>query len=552
MKEGEGSATAPSMSSGKKPAWRLGLLVWGAYCLCALGWQVSAGAWRSDFGGHSDEAAHVVTGLMVRDYLAGGFVDQWHPMRYAEAYYERFPKVAIGHYPPAFYLLEALIFLPWRAPGAALVLMAALAATLGWQTWRMGRERMGGEIGPLLLGLLVIWLPLVRTYTAIVMSDLLLAILILEATRTFGRFLESDHRRDAWGFGFLAAAAILTKGSGLLLALVPPLAILLSGRWRVLTSPRLWLAPIPVLALALPWMLATRHITAEGMSGVALTEYLPTAVRYYSIGMAREFGGVTVLLLVVAAVDLLRRRWGKADRIGTGEAAWWALAGGLLLFYGAIPSGLDARYLLPAVPVVLLIVAERGARLGARWSGLGRWVAPAVLGVLVVVLAHRPVAKRYTGAADAVEVAVSVAVSDASRAPLTLLVISNASGEGAITAAAAFRDDGELTVKRASKVLAQSDWLGRHYEPRFSSREEFRALLDAERIDVLIIERLPESRSGIPEHWAESVRYLESGETGDGLVLSKSVRSERKSGQTSQFQLYRVTPQRSEGEIRRN
>ena len=34
--------------------------------------RIKTGAYHAEFGSHPDEAAHYVTGLMVRDYLASG------------------------------------------------------------------------------------------------------------------------------------------------------------------------------------------------------------------------------------------------------------------------------------------------------------------------------------------------------------------------------------------------------------------------------------------------------------------------------------------------
>ena len=57
-------------------------------------WQLFAGAYGSEFGGHPDEAGHYVTGLMVRDYVATGFPGS--PMKFAGEYYRHYPKVALG------------------------------------------------------------------------------------------------------------------------------------------------------------------------------------------------------------------------------------------------------------------------------------------------------------------------------------------------------------------------------------------------------------------------------------------------------------------------
>ena len=65
----------------------------------ALQW--THGAYQAEFGAHPDEAAHYVTGLMIRDYIAAGMPG--HPMAYTQNYYNHYPKVALGNWPPLFY-----------------------------------------------------------------------------------------------------------------------------------------------------------------------------------------------------------------------------------------------------------------------------------------------------------------------------------------------------------------------------------------------------------------------------------------------------------------
>src|SRR5262245_40822438 len=69
--------------------------------------------YRCEFGSEPDEAGHYVTGLMVRDYVAAGC--RGNPMHYGQEYYEHYPKVALGHWPPGFYLVQAAWTLPFGA-----------------------------------------------------------------------------------------------------------------------------------------------------------------------------------------------------------------------------------------------------------------------------------------------------------------------------------------------------------------------------------------------------------------------------------------------------
>jgi len=466
----------PSVTRSENAAatWRWSAAVFGGLLLLSFLLQVHAGAYRSDFGGHADEAAHVVTGLMVRDYLAGGLVAQPHPMRFAEDYYERFPKVAIGHYPPLFYLVEGLWLIPFRSSTAILFLMAVLSALAGWLTWRAGREFLPVPAA-VATGVIVVLLPLVRTYTAVVMADLLLVILCLAATVAFGQFLASSKWRDSLWFGSFAAAAILTKGSGLFLALVPPIAILLTGKFDILKSGRLWIAPLPVLLFAFPWILFTRHITAEGMTTMPLADYVSKAVIFYGNALWRELGSGILLILVLSLGYQVVRTFREKRPLSPQSSVHIATLLALLVFFCVIPSGFDARYLLPAIPAVILSVFVLRPPF-LHWG---------VIALVCLFPLVRPVSKLYTGAADSIASVTAIQVPGQK----SVLVSSSPSGEGALIAAAALGDPERFRMIRASKELAQSDWLGRDYRDRFEDESALATHLKGGTIDFIIIDR---------------------------------------------------------------
>ena len=71
--------------------------------------QILGGAYASGFGGYPDEPAHLVTSLMVRDFIAG--LNFRHPVQFAQEYYYHYPKVAIGVWPPVLYGALGIWFL---------------------------------------------------------------------------------------------------------------------------------------------------------------------------------------------------------------------------------------------------------------------------------------------------------------------------------------------------------------------------------------------------------------------------------------------------------
>jgi len=474
----------------RQPAvlWTLSVAAGLFAIILLLQWQT--GAYQSEFGAHSDEPAHVVTGLMVRDYLAAGLWQGKSPLAFAEAYYERLPKVALGHYPPAFYVVEGLWLIPVRSPSAVLALMAFLCTVATMLCWHAARKSGISARLALLPAALFLIHPLVRTYTSIVMSDLLLVILCLLAIDGWRKFLRNESSRYALCFGCWAAAAILTKGSGLFLALLPPITIILTGKWQLLKSRTLWLAAIPVLILAAPWMIATRHITAEGMSSVPLSDYVPDAFAFFAQNSPHEFGWIVccLVLLVVAGsvVQTLRRR-----PVPEARACHLATLLGLITLYLFVPSGLDTRYLLPLIPSVYILSISLVCSLTARYLPDSRHAiaaAATVLSLIALLEVQRPVVKRYSGFANAIDFVIAESIDPGDDEFIDVLIASGSNGEGAVVAVSAFRPEASLRIHRASKILVDTDWMGRESKPITEAGDETWQRLQELGIEWILVE----------------------------------------------------------------
>src|ERR1017187_3108288 len=84
---------------------------------------LATGCLQSDFTGNPDEPSHVVSSLMIRDYVVDAFPG--NPLAYAENYYMHYPKVAIVHWPPLFYCGEAAFMLVFGRNRIALLVFSA-------------------------------------------------------------------------------------------------------------------------------------------------------------------------------------------------------------------------------------------------------------------------------------------------------------------------------------------------------------------------------------------------------------------------------------------
>jgi hypothetical protein len=82
------------------------LFLFASFLAIVIALQWASGAYQAEFGGYPDEPAHYVTSLMVHDYIVG--LHWGSPLQFAVDFYRHYPKVALGHWPPFFYIVQAL------------------------------------------------------------------------------------------------------------------------------------------------------------------------------------------------------------------------------------------------------------------------------------------------------------------------------------------------------------------------------------------------------------------------------------------------------------
>ncbi|MDA1264501.1 MAG: glycosyltransferase family 39 protein [Planctomycetota bacterium] len=467
------------------------LCLFATFLVVTVALDLWRGAFSADLCGWEDEPAHVVTGIMFRDWILAGCPS---PMAFAEDYYLHYPKVAIGQWPPVFYGVQALWTLVFGASTVSLVLlMACLTAGVA----SLIHASLRHECGPgaaICAGLLWLALPLVQAYGAMVMTEVVLALLCFGAVLAFGRFLDGGRRRDLVCFAALAVLACLTKGNALALALLPPLATLLAGRWDRWRRRDLWVAGGAVALIVAPWYALTLGITQStwvgggGPSG----SYASAAVTFFGRELVRLGGWA---FLVAAAYGAVRSLAVSADRGRVAAVVAWPPS--LLLVHGLVPSSLDARHLVLLAPALVWL----GVRALATHTPSPRRRAVAAVVLLGAVLIERGEvpAKAWQGYSGLARELAQDEVLDG-RA---ILIVSDVSGEGAFVAALAQAGGGDRPahlVFRASKALARSDWVGRDYELRFESVAELATWLDEVPVAAIVQDRAPLARQRFPHH----------------------------------------------------
>ena len=484
--------------------------------VCGLQWY--GNAFASDLSANPDEAAHFVTGLLARDYL---LTFPWPaPMPFALNFYNSYPMVGIGHWPPLFYLMQAL----WMAlfggsvVSALLLVAVSTAATAAAIIW-ISQSRVGLPIATA-LGVIFLFAPVVQKYSREVMAEMPLTLLVVLAALAYAKYLSTERVRDAVWFGLLASAAILTKANGLALALLPPIAIVLARRTRIVSQRSFWIPPVIVAIACGPWYVLTAKMASDGWSASYNPTWLlenPVASNAVdTLGLL----GVPIFLLACAGawIGLTGRDDSATDAEARHQAAALAaLALSTWIFVSVIAPVRNERHLLPLMPTLLVFAGIAFQRI-ARWSA-APWHKALVAAVIVVAMTpvanramHRP--QKFAAGSAAIVAAIE---SDRNLDGGLILVSSEGFGEGIFIATLAEHDRRpQHRVLRASQILSSSNWSGSDYQLTYATEDDVDNALRKLRVAAIVLDtrsapeaqtrhhqQLVDMLSRHPKHWQQ-------------------------------------------------
>ena len=441
------------------------LLVFASLFAIAVLLQVRNGAYANGFGGTPDESAHYVTGLMVYKYVTHGLGT--NPMTFAERFYTHYPAVAFGHWPPLFYVLQAMWGLVFGLSRiSVLLLMASLTAVLSTLIYAVVAVRVSSLYG-LLFGGLATCLPIVQWHTGVIMSEVPLTICTLVAILAYERLIESPSQYRALWAGFWLASAILVKGNGWALLAVPAFAVLLAKRRVQFLLRYLPATLIPVVLLCAPITLLTMKMTKDGWDQSSPT--FAFVIRALPSLFVQHIDVIGVPLVILAAIGVFAKVISPFFS-GKQYSVFWMLClfaiGSVLLFHSVVPAGIEPRKLFMSIPFLLFFAAAGLKRIVdalPQWrlsSGYATAVA-ILIGISLVARAHPIV---HTNMGPAAQDFLSHASSKSA-----VFVATTSRGEGeelSFVAEIASRENGNLNhaVIRAGKLLADSSWTGSDYK----------------------------------------------------------------------------------------
>jgi hypothetical protein len=477
--------TMTQSTAARKSIWRgvaLALVFFGVTVLL----QIFSGAYRAEFAGYPDESAHYITSLMVRDFLVS--MNYSDPMKFATDYYNHYPKVAFGHWPPLFYALAGSWMLIFSTSRTSVMLGLALLTTVfAWLVYTTIGRRFGWVSGAL-AGLLLICLPIVQLYSDEVMAESLLAIVSFAAAIYFARYLDSNRWQDSALFGLFASLAIMTKGNGWDLALVPPVALILTRRYSLMARWSFWLPALIVFAVCAPWQWMTMDYAQRGWGGGdqpnvdytirALREFVPMLVDLLGWGLAP-------LILLGVAVTVVVPYFKKS--VDPESATMFALIPAAWIFHSIVPAGVEGRKLIIAVPAMILFLFAGGWWLARRL----RWNPAIIAAAAILVFGFQ----RFT-----IPTEIHYGYTEAARfihehqdlQNARILVSSERDGEGMLVSELAMAEKRPgHQILRGTKVLSRTDWNGHVFASFYQDPNTLLDYLHNANIGLVVSDTLP-------------------------------------------------------------
>lgn len=452
----------------------------------------------SDARGHelahwADEPAHVVTAVMVHDYLSAGLPEA--PQRYAERYYSHYPKIALGIWPPLLYLVAGVWMLFFGVSPAALLLLsctlvASLASLLALSVRRLWGSAMG-----IVAGLFFLALPSVQTSNSTFMLDIPVALASFAAMLIMERYFRSPSTWLAVALGVTISAAMLTKGNANALVLMVGLMLLITGRFSLLRQSSLYICGLIVIVLGLPWQFITLRLLSRGSNVVPLS--LDLIAKKTLLYMRILVGDLTYPVILLIVIGVAVSLWHARSDSGK-EVLLLASASSLLLaivvFHCLVPvvGGVDPRYMTSAwAPGIILFLSgcRYVSRLGLKNERyFAVRLATIVGGCILFAVSLGALRLNAKDVPLGFSQVASVTLSE-NRSCCNMLISSDSIGEGAFTSEVLFRDRAvSRVVLRATKLVSESAWNGQSFRLLVQDGKAAARMLSDNAVDVVVVD----------------------------------------------------------------
>jgi hypothetical protein len=441
-------ADASGTDAQRRDPYGTAAIVAAGLLLLALQW--ASGAWTAEFDGYPDEAAQFISGRMVWEYLHD--LPRENPMQWAGEYYLHYPKVAIGHWPPGYAIVEGLWSLAFgssRASAMALQWLIGSAAIAG--LYQLARRRFSVP-ATLTILLAAIATPVFQEGLSLVMADLACLLASVLFMHAMMRLIERPRAGSVLLVVISLFGAAMIKGTAVCLFPVP-LVVLLACRKRISLQAGWTIAGgLGILAICGAWYAFGTNVAYWG----GLTMSMP-----WPIGMV---GNLTGWGCVGIAVLGLRR-----EPLSILAASMVACAAGVSFFLRAMN---EPRHWIQVLPAILILDAYAVTSIPRRYIAF----------LLIPAVVLFPYAYYRETRGDYVDLIRQL------RLPARMLISGSSGDEGACIAetAIAERYPGSFVV-RATKALASSGWNLENYRLTAATTAQVARRLDELAIDTAVV-----------------------------------------------------------------
>lgn len=492
--------------------------------------MVLARAYQAGFSG-ADEPSHFLNGYFISNYLSHSLGS--NPMGSAADFYVHYPKISIGHWPPAYYGFLGLLFLvlPPTIPVAFAinVLVAALPAIGVGAALSLLSNRRTALAGVVIYALA----PLALEGQMMFMVDQPLTACLVAATAVWILYVQRGGWGWAIGFAALAALAVLVKGNGWLVVLIPVFHIVLTGNWRQLRSVSLYGAGALAAIVVVPWYMLTAKISADGFNYHAGFAYAFDALRADLLTLVKNLTPVGALLALFEIVAEYRCRK-LAPLRWMIVSALISLILATLTLQSLIPVDIVDRYMAPALPATVVLAVLGAYRLISALRTRGQHGLSAALAAVFLLLMSAPGVAHLIHRQPKADTGIALVSQQLSSrgTPSVTVIDGSTAAEGAFIADMAVLDR-PLTsyVIRASKLLADSNFMGSDYALKFHDSQQVLDELRRLGVQHVVVVR----NGGLPAFpHSEQLRTALLG-TGSGFLLREKIPHRYRIGTTEVY-----------------
>ncbi len=353
-----------------------------------------------------DASRHAMNGVFIRDFLLdGGLLD---PLRFAADYYQRYPAVNVGFYPPFFYLSSVPVLLVLGANHAASQAAVSLYVLLAGSMSYLLLRRL---LGPLTAGaavLAMLSLAPFALWSRQVQLDVPALAMLLATGYALLRYLELGGRLWLYLSALLMGLAMLTRVQAMFA--VPAFLYFLFLHRHANPAPlRQRLAAFVLMGcVTAPAVLMVAHFSQVNQSLATAVPGMPGLWTlenwtWYLRRLPQQFGWPCIVLVIVGLGAIVRaaalRKLPPVARVLLAFAlcAW--------LFFTVV-SNKDGRFNLPGITFLFLAAVAGLATIGGRLAPVA---IPALAAWQLAQLALMPPVPYVAGFKEAAQLAAELA-----------------------------------------------------------------------------------------------------------------------------------------------